>query len=162
MKGSGSSGVSEPSDSQCTKEPCQTKEGHDTCNTDEQSDGGFYVHLLFGMFKCVSGVCNEDPNYYDENDQIQEQYGKDGPQEGTKEYCRIKDKAAGGRNENTKYLSMLVGIQLQVSCSVPCINSATYNPSISVVFLRTTRSLLTASARSTAIGITTGMIGTTM
>ena len=37
----------------------------------------------------------------------------------------------------------------------------TYNPRFSSVGLRTTRSLLTASERSTAIGITTGMIGTT-
>ena len=162
MKGSGSSGVSEPSDSQSTEEPCQTKEEHDTCNTDEQSDGGFYVHLLFGMFKCVSGVCNEDPNYYDENDQIQEQDGKDGTQKGTKEYCRIKDKTTGGRNENTKYLSTLVGIEIHASVMCCTMHSITYNPSISVVFLRTTRSLLTASARSMAIGITTGMIGTTM
>ena len=41
--------------------------------------------------------------------------------------------------------------------------SVTYNPRplFSSVGLRTTRSLLTASERSTAIGITTGMIGTT-
>ena len=36
------------------------------------------------------------------------------------------------------------------------VRSATYNPG-----MRTTRSPLTASERSTAIGITTGMIGTT-
>ena len=47
---------------------------------------------------------------------------------------------------------------MQVSCTM---YSATYNPRISAVGLRTTRSLLTASARSTATGITTGMIGTT-
>ena len=162
MKSSGSSGVSKPSDSQCTKEPCQTKEGYDTCNTDEQSDGCFYVHLLFGMFNCVSGVCNEDPNHHDKDDKIEEQYGKDGAQEGTKEYCRIKDKTAGGRNENTKYLSMLVGIEIHASVTCCTMHSVTYNPRIPVVFLRTTRSLLTPSPRSTAIGITTGMIGTTM
>ena len=43
-----------------------------------------------------------------------------------------------------------------------CVCKATYNPRglVSVV-RRTTRSVLTASERSTAIGITTGMIGTT-
>ena len=41
------------------------------------------------------------------------------------------------------------------------VHSATYNPWTSVVGMRTTRSLLTTSERSTAIGITTGMIGTT-
>ena len=40
--------------------------------------------------------------------------------------------------------------------------SVTYNPQpFSSVVLRTTRSLLTASERSTAIGMTRGMIGTT-
>ena len=77
------------------------------------------------MFNCVSGVCNEDPNHHDKDDKIEEQYGKDGPQESTKEYCRIKDKAAGGRNENTKYLSTLVGIEIQVSCAVPYIQQLT-------------------------------------
>jgi len=37
----------------------------------------------------------------------------------------------------------------------------TYNPCWVGVVLRTTRSVLTVSERSTAIGITTGMIGTT-
>ena len=43
-----------------------------------------------------------------------------------------------------------------------CVCKATYNPRglVSVV-RRTTRSVLTASERSTAIGITTGMTGTT-
>ena len=41
------------------------------------------------------------------------------------------------------------------------VHSATHNPRTSLVDLRTTRSLLTASERSTAIGITTGIIGTT-
>ena len=41
------------------------------------------------------------------------------------------------------------------------VHSATYTPGISAVGLRTTRSVLTASERSTIIGITTGMIGTT-
>ena len=40
-------------------------------------------------------------------------------------------------------------------------HSATYNPCLCGVGTRTTRSLLTALERSTAIGITTGMIGTT-
>ena len=39
-------------------------------------------------------------------------------------------------------------------------HSATYNPEMSIVDLRT-RSLLVTLERSTAIGITTGMIGTT-
>ena len=40
-------------------------------------------------------------------------------------------------------------------------DSLTYNPLISAVDLRITRSLLTASERSIASGITTGIIGTT-
>ena len=40
-------------------------------------------------------------------------------------------------------------------------HSATYNPEMFIVDLRTTRSLLVTLERSTAIGITTGMIGTT-
>ena len=40
-------------------------------------------------------------------------------------------------------------------------HSITYNPWLCGVGTRTTRSPLTASERSTAIGITTGMIGTT-
>ena len=39
--------------------------------------------------------------------------------------------------------------------------SVTYNPWLCGVGKRTTRSPLTASERSTAIGITTGMMGTT-
>ena len=44
---------------------------------------------------------------------------------------------------------------------LPPVCSVTYNPRFSSVGMRTTRSLLTVSERSTAIGITTGMIGTT-
>lgn len=40
-------------------------------------------------------------------------------------------------------------------------DSFTYNPLISAVDFRITRSLLTASERSTASGITTGIMGTT-
>ena len=40
-------------------------------------------------------------------------------------------------------------------------DSLTYNPLISAVDFRVTRSLLTASERSTASGITTGIIGST-
>ena len=40
-------------------------------------------------------------------------------------------------------------------------HSVTYNPWLCGVGKRTTRSPLTTSERSTAIGITTGMIGTT-
>ena len=105
LEGSGSSGVSKPSDSECTKKPRQTKKEHDTGNTDEQSDGSFYVHLLFGMFKCVSSVCDEDPNHHDKDDNIEDQDSKDGAQEGTKEYCGVKDKATGGKNENTNLLT---------------------------------------------------------
>ena len=49
-----------------------------------------------------------------------------------------------------------------MSCTYYTVCSVTYNPRpFSSVGLRTTRSLLTASERSTAIGMTTGMIGTT-
>ena len=41
------------------------------------------------------------------------------------------------------------------------VHSATHNPWTFVVDLGTTRSLLTASERSTAIGMTTGIIGAT-
>ena len=94
---SGSCSTSKSSDSKCTKEPCQTKEGHDTCNTDEQSDGSFLVHLFIGSTKCFPSVLDEDADHHDKDDNIKDQDGKDWAQEGTKEYCRIRDKATGGR-----------------------------------------------------------------
>ena len=93
MEGSGSCSTSESSDSECTKEPRQTKEEHDTCNTNEQSDGSFLVHLFFGTTKCVSGVVDEDPDHHDEDHSIEDQDDKDGAQKGSKEYCRIRDEA---------------------------------------------------------------------
>ena len=93
MEGSGSSSVSEPSDSQCTKQPCQTKEGHDTCNTDEQSDGSFLVHLFFGTSKSFPSVLDENHNHHDKNDSIEEQDDKNGTQESSKEYNRVRDEA---------------------------------------------------------------------
>ena len=95
MEGSGSSRVSEPSDGKCTKKPCQTKEEHDTCDTDEQSDGSFLVHLRFGTTKCVPGVLDEDSDHHDKDDNIEEQDDKDGAQESSKEYCSVRDEAAG-------------------------------------------------------------------
>ena len=34
----------------------------DPCNTDEQSDGSFLVHLFFGTAKSVLSVLDEDSN----------------------------------------------------------------------------------------------------
>ena len=97
LESNGSCSTSESSDSECTKEPRQTKEGHDTCNTDDQSDDSFLVHLFFGTTKCFPSVLDEDADHHDKDDNIKDQDGKDGAQEGTKEYCRIRDKATTGR-----------------------------------------------------------------
>ena len=63
------------------------------------------------------------------------------------------------RTKAIHYHSVLSLLSLSVIYCI--VHSAAYNPWISVVGMRTTRSLLTAPERSTAIGITTGMIGTT-
>ena len=42
----------------------------------------------------VVSVLDEDPDHHDKNDSIEEQDDKDGAQEGSKEYHRIRDKAA--------------------------------------------------------------------
>ena len=97
LESNGSCSTSESSDSECTKEPRQTKEGHDTCNTDEQSDGSFLSHLFIGTAECFPSVLDEDADHHDKDDNIKDQDGKDGAQEGTKEYCSIRDKATGGR-----------------------------------------------------------------
>ena len=80
--------------SQCTKQPRQTKEKHDPCDTDEQSDGSFLVHLFFGTAKSVLSVLDEDSNHHDKNDGIEKQDDKNGTQKSSKEYCRIRDEAA--------------------------------------------------------------------
>ena len=49
------------------------------------------------MTKCFLSVLDEDSGHHDEYDNIKYQDGKDETQEGTKEYCRIRDKTAGER-----------------------------------------------------------------
>ena len=105
LESNGSCGTSKSSDSKRTKKPCQTKEGHDTCNTDKQSDGCFLCHLFFGMTKCFLSVLDEDAGHHDEYDNIEDQDGKDGTQEGNKEYCSIRDKTTRGR-KRTKASTM--------------------------------------------------------
>ena len=117
MEGSRSSRVSEPSDGKRAKEPCQTKEEHDTCNTDEQSDGLFLVHLFFGTTKCVLGVLDEDPDHHDKDDNIEEQDDKDGAQESSKEYCSVRDEAAGEREHNHSMLNQLSLSGMHVLCT---------------------------------------------
>ena len=95
-------------------------------------------------------MLNENCDHQDKDDNIENQDGKDGSEEGTKEYCRVTDEAAAGR---TQVMSVIT-----LYCSM---HPVTYNPRIFGVGLRTTRSPLTATERSTAIGITTGMMGTT-
>ena len=51
------------------------------------------------MAMCVPSVLNKYSNHHDKDDNVEEQDGKDGAEEGTKEHCRIKDKTAGGKNE---------------------------------------------------------------
>ena len=47
------------------------------------------------MTMCVPSVLDEGLDYHDKDDNVEEQDGKDGTKEGTKEHCRIKDKTAG-------------------------------------------------------------------
>lgn len=56
--------------------------------------------MCFGTVKFVLRVLDEDPNHHDKNDNVNEKDGKDGAQEGPKEHCTVKDKAAVERNEN--------------------------------------------------------------
>jgi len=51
------------------------------------------VHF-FGTTECV---VDEHPNCQNKHHSIEEEDGKDGTQEGTKEYCSITDEAAGGK-----------------------------------------------------------------
>ena len=44
-------------------------------------------------------MLDEDADHHDKDDSIKDQDGKYGTQEGTKEYCRIRDKATGGKKE---------------------------------------------------------------
>ena len=55
----------------------------------------------------------------------------------------------------------VISIPVTLSFMYCTVHSTTYNPLMSVVGLRTTRSLWTASERSTASGTTTGTTGTT-
>ena len=47
------------------------------------------------MAMCIPSVLNKYPNHHDKDDNVKKQDGKDGTQESTKEYSRIKDKTAG-------------------------------------------------------------------
>jgi len=49
------------------------------------------------MTKCPPVVLDDHPDHQNKNDNIEEQDGKDGTQEGTKENCSIRDEAAGGK-----------------------------------------------------------------
>jgi len=104
LEGSGSSSISEPSNSQCTKQPCQTKDKHYPCDTDEQSDSSFFVHLFTGTCKWVSRVLDEDPDHHDKDDSIENQDDKDGAQKGSKEYCGIRDEATMEGEVRTKVI----------------------------------------------------------
>ena len=66
----------------------------------------FSVYLLFGTVKLVSGLLDENSNHQDKDDQIEEQDSKDGPQEGTKEDCRVGYEAAGEKHDNTSHSGM--------------------------------------------------------
>ena len=51
------------------------------------------------MATCVPSVLDKGLDYHDKDDNVEEQDGKNGTKESTKEYCRIIDKTAGGKNE---------------------------------------------------------------
>ena len=57
--------------------------------------------MFLGAVKFVSCVPDDNSNHQDKDDNIEDQDGKDGSKEGTKEYCRVGDEAAAGKNENT-------------------------------------------------------------
>ena len=59
------------------------------------------------MTKCVLGVFDEDPDHHDKDDNIEEQDDKDGAQESSKEYCSVRDEAAGEREHNHSMLNQL-------------------------------------------------------
>jgi len=47
-------------------------------------------------------VLDEDPDHHDKDDSIKDQDGKDGPQEGTKEYTNVINEATGREKKKTK------------------------------------------------------------
>ena len=42
-------------------------------------------------------MLDEYPDHQNKDDNVEEQDGKDGTQEGSKEYCRIRDEATRGK-----------------------------------------------------------------
>ena len=103
LESNGSCGISESSDSKCTKEPCQTKEGHDTCNTDKQSDGCFLTHLFFGTTKCFLSVLDEDNDHHEEYDNIKIRMAKMGPKKAPKNTAGSEIKQLEEENKAINY-----------------------------------------------------------
>ena len=121
LEGSGSSSVSKSSDSKSTKEPRQTKEEHDTCSTDDQSDGSFLVHLFFSTAESVPSVLDKNRDHHDKNDSIEKQDDKDGAQKSSKEYCRIRDEAAIEEGERILSITCISSM----TCTILCIHQLT-------------------------------------